>query len=68
MYEIPESAPHPELQSQIMNYSTNSEESQPKITLPDTPLKPHPCPRCSKRFNSLHQLAQHTRVHTGTVL
>jgi hypothetical protein len=65
MYEIPESVPHPELQSQIMNYSINSEESQPKISLPDTPLKPHPCPRCSKRFNSLHQLAQHTRVHTG---
>jgi len=65
MYEIPESAPHPVHQSQIMNYSINSEESQPKISLPDTPLKPHPCPRCSKRFNSLHQLAQHTRVHTG---
>lgn len=65
MYEIHESAPHPELQNQIMNCSTNSVESQPKITLPETPLKPHPCPRCSKRFNSLHQLAQHTRVHTG---
>lgn len=29
------------------------------------PLKPHGCTRCSKSFTSVHQLAQHTRVHTG---
>merc|ERR1719346_377953 len=28
-------------------------------------LKPHPCERCSKSFSSIHQLSQHTRVHTG---
>jgi len=27
--------------------------------------KPHPCDRCSKTFSSVHQLSQHTRVHTG---
>ena len=24
-----------------------------------------PCEQCSKSFNSSHQLAQHSRVHTG---
>lgn len=29
------------------------------------PHKPHECVRCAKSFPSVHQLAQHTRVHTG---
>merc|ERR1712008_343770 len=59
MYEIHQPSGHPQHQTQEMNCSANA-ESQPK-----NPLKPHPCPRCSKSFSSLHQLAQHTRVHTG---
>jgi len=59
MYEIHQPAVHPQHQTQEINCSANA-ESQPK-----NPLKPHPCPRCSKSFSSLHQLAQHTRVHTG---
>ena len=67
MYEIHQPpTPHPEHQAQNMNFAENLQknaESQPK-----NPLKPHPCPRCSKSFSSLHQLAQHTRVHTGKII
>jgi hypothetical protein len=38
-----------------------------EVSLDRTPIvrKPHPCPRCAKCFSSVHQLAQHTRVHSG---
>jgi len=42
--------------------SNELHRQQPKSS---TLSKPHPCDRCSKSFSSVHQLSQHTRVHTG---
>ena len=60
MYEISESMHHPPFPLPLPISMPNSSEEPKK-----NPMKPHGCSRCSKSFTSVHQLAQHTRVHTG---
>merc|ERR1712141_586491 len=62
MYEVSEAVNPVGLLSLPLPISGSDASDETKRS---NPMKPHGCSRCSKSFTSVHQLAQHTRLHTG---